>query len=96
VTAAKLADLQTAIDAYTQTAQKPRAAITDRAVVKAANKAKLKQVLKIFAKRLDLLIEDYAETHADFVAAFKEKRKIVDPKTLKSNGGSGDGGVTPA
>lgn len=96
VTVEKLADLQAAIDSFAQKVNKPRAAITDRSVVKANVKTKIAQAMKIFDKRLDRLIEDYAETHADFVAAFKEKRKIVDPKTLKSPEGNGDGGTTPA
>lgn len=87
VTVAKLADLQTAIDGFAQTAQKPRAAITDRSVVKADLKTKFAQANKIFKKRLDRLIEDYAETHPDFVAAYKAKRIIVDPKTKSKGNG---------
>lgn len=98
VTPARLSDLQHAIQAYTQSAQKPRGAITDRAVVKAEIKVKLAKVMKILKERLDRLIEDYAETHPSFVAAYKERRKIVDPKTPSNNkpaNGNGEGG-TPA
>lgn len=104
----KITELQAAIDVFNQTAQKPRAAITDRTVIKAQVKAKLAKALNIFKKRLDLLIEDYADTHPEFAAAYKEKRKIVDPKTIKpkdtdsggnagANGGNENGGgTTPA
>jgi hypothetical protein len=98
VTDEKLADLQTAITAYSQTAPQPRAAIADRSVVKANIKQLFAAIDKIFTEQLDRLIEDFAETHPDFVAGYKAKRKIVDPKTKSAPPPSvtGSGGITPA
>lgn len=97
VTPAKLEALQTAIDNYTQSAPKPRAAIADRSVGKANLKAMFAQADRIFTEQLDLLIKDIAETHTDFAAAYKAKRKIVDPKSKKKTNGTGtdNGNITP-
>lgn len=90
VTPAKLAQLQTAINEYAQKATKPRDAITNRKVVKANIKTMFTQATAIFIEQLDRLIEDYAATHPDFVADYKAKRKIVDPKTKKKDNGNGE------
>ncbi len=98
VTAAKLADLQTAINEYAQKVTKPRDAITNRKVVKANIKTMFTQANAVFTEQLDRLINDYADTHPDFVADYKAKRKIVDPKTKSKPNGNGEnnGGNTPA
>jgi len=81
VTEEKLAALQMAIDGYTRVASKPRAAIADRSVTKAEVKEMFEQVDTVFTEQLDLLIEDFAETHPTFVAGYKARRKLVDPKS---------------
>lgn len=83
VTTAKLEELQTAITAYAQSVPKPRAAITNRSVIKAEIKQLFVQIDKIFDEQLDKMIETIAETHPNFAANYKAKRKIVDPNPNK-------------
>lgn len=87
VTTAKLEELQTAITAYAQSVPKPRAAITNRSVIKAEIKQLFVQIDKIFDEQLDKLIEIIAETHPNFAANYKAKRIIVDPKPNKKKPG---------
>lgn len=89
----KLADLQTAINNYAQKVTKPRDAITNRKVVKANIKTMFAQAAAILTEQLDRLINDFGDVN--FVAEYKAKRKIVDPKTKKKENGS-DGTNTPA
>ena len=97
VKAANLAELQTAIDAYAQNAPKPRAAITDRATLKANLRQYFKDADAILKEQMDKLVEPLAKDHADFVSTYKNARKIVDPKTFKKEPGTTNGGgITPA
>jgi hypothetical protein len=81
VTNEKLAALQTAIDGYTGEVARPRAAIVDRKVTKAQIKELFKQADAILTEQMDNLIEDFAESNAEFVAQYKAARIIIDPQT---------------
>lgn len=88
VTNAKLAELQTAIDGYTGEVSRPRAAIVDRKVTKAQIKELFKQADAILVEQMDNLIEDFAESNAEFVAQYKAARIIVDPQTTSTPEGA--------
>jgi len=98
VTLAKLAALQAAIDSYTQSAPKPRSAITDRATVKANIRNYFAQADALLTEQMDKLVETLTEDQPDFVQTYKNARIIVDPKTKKKENGTGTegGGNTPA
>lgn len=95
VTAAKLADLQTAINSYAQSAPKPRAAITDRATLKANIRQYFKDADTLLKEQIDKLVEPLAGEFPDFVSTYKNARKIVDPKTFKKETGTNGGNPTP-
>jgi hypothetical protein len=90
VTAAKLAELQTAIDAYAAMVAGPRDAIVGRSVTKANIRDKFTKADFILRELLDKLIEGFAGDHPDFVAQYKSARKIVDPKSKAKENGEGD------
>ncbi len=97
ITDAKLADLQTAIDDYAQSVPKPRAAITDRATVKANIKQYFRQADTLLAEQVDKLVETFSKESPDFVATYRNARVIIDPKSKKkeSDGTDNGGGNNP-
>ncbi len=90
VTTAKLAELQTAINDYVQSAPKPRSAITDRATVKANIRNYFAQADAILVEQMDKLVETLIEDHPDFVQTYKNARIIVDQKTKSKGNGNGE------
>lgn len=98
VTNDKLAELQTAITAYSVAVPKPRTAISNRSTLKANIKQMFKDADAILVERMDKLVEDYAKDNSDFVLTYKSARVIVDPKQKKKPNGENDnnGGNTPA
>jgi hypothetical protein len=81
VTAAKLAEFQTAINGYLAQIAAPRDAIVDRKVTKANIVELFKQGDFILREVLDKLIEDFADDNPDFVKQYKSARIIIDPKS---------------
>lgn len=82
VTAAKLTELQTAIDAFADAAAKPRAAISSRAAKTATLPQLFKQADAILTDRMDALLEMFAATNPDFVATYQSARVIVNAQTI--------------
>ncbi|MDQ3798228.1 MAG: carboxypeptidase-like regulatory domain-containing protein [Acidobacteriota bacterium] len=81
VTAAKLTELQTAIDAYAEAAPKPRAAKTTQSTIVTSLAQLFDEADAILTERMDTLIEMFAATNPDFVATYQSARKILDPQT---------------
>lgn len=81
VTAAKLAELQTAITGYTAKVSAPRDAIVDRKVTKANIRQLFKDGDFILVEIMDKLVEDFADANPDFVKQYKSARIIIDPKS---------------
>jgi hypothetical protein len=81
INAAKLTELQTAIDAYAEAASKPRAAINTRAAKTATLPQLFAEADKILTQRMDPLIPQFAETNPDFVVTYQSARKILDAPT---------------
>ena len=75
--ATKLADLQSAITAYTAMVGGPRAAIVMRAAITAAIEAELMRADRIIKEQLDNLVVQFAEDHPQFVAAYQDARTVV-------------------
>lgn len=81
ITAAKLTELQTAIDAFAEAAPKPRAAISTRAAKTATLPQLFNAADAILIDRMDTFIGLFAETNPDFVATYQSARKIIDAQT---------------
>lgn len=79
VTSGKLADLQTAIDAYAAQISKPRTAITERSTIKANIRQYFKDADAILVEQMDKLVIDFKTDNRDFVKNYKSARIIVDP-----------------
>ena len=90
VTAATLTTLQTAIDKYVDASSAPRNAITLRKGATAELRALLKDTNKLLTKRLDALMEQFAETKPEFYRDYQNARIVIDLGT-----GSGEGTETP-
>ena len=61
-------------------------------MVKANIRNLFKQADAILVEQMDKLVETLSADNPDFVAAYKNAHIIVDPKTLKSTEGDGNGG----
>jgi hypothetical protein len=81
INAAKLAELQTAIDAFADSAPKPRAAKTTRSAMVANLRQLFNEADQILDERMDALLPQFAATNPDFVATYQSARKILDPQT---------------
>jgi hypothetical protein len=81
INAAKLTELQAAIDSFAEAAPKPRAAINTRAAKTATLPQLFKEADAILEERMDTLIAQFAETNPDFVAIYDSARKILDAPT---------------
>jgi hypothetical protein len=81
INAAKLTELQTAIDAYAESAPKPRAAINTRAAKTATLPQLFTEADQILNERMDTFIGLFAAANPDFVATYQSARIIVDAPT---------------
>lgn len=81
INAAKLTELQAAIDAYAESAPKPRAAINKRAAKTATLPQLFKEADAILTERMDTFIGLFAAANPDFVATYQSARIIVDAPT---------------
>lgn len=79
VTDAALTDLQTAIDDYTATITKPRAARSGRKTLNAEIAGLFKEIDKIYDRQLDKLIVAFKTAHPDFVQTYFNLRKLPEP-----------------
>lgn len=81
INAARLTELQNAIDAYAESAPKPRAAINTRAAKTATLPQLFAEADAILAERMDTFIGLFAAANPDFVTTYQSARKILDPPT---------------
>jgi hypothetical protein len=81
VTAAKLTELQTAVDAFAEAAPKPRAAKTVRSTIVASLAQLFAAADAILSERMDTVVGMFAATNPDFVATYQSARIIVDAPT---------------
>ena len=79
VTAAKLADLQTAINNYLVDVPKPRTALSIRKTQNANLAELFRQGDAILNEQMDKLVGAFRAAHPDFVATYESTRIIVDP-----------------
>lgn len=84
VTAAKLTDLQAAIDAFKESMLKPRLAKGQKATLTDNEEEILAQLDDILTNQMDTLIANYEDAHPDFVSHYREARKIKDPASTKT------------
>jgi hypothetical protein len=78
LSATTLADLQSAITAYSATLGTPRAAIATRVAVTQAIAAELTRSMDNLKNVLDRLVVQFETTHPAFTAAYSAARKIVN------------------
>lgn len=96
VTNAALTELQTAIQAYVDSAPKPRSAIADRSTVKRNIENLFFEAEDILIEQMDKLVESMSKTQPDFVNTYKSARVIIDPKPKKQKpDGTGNGDDNP-
>jgi len=81
ITPAKLAALQTDIDAYAATTPKPRTARAHRATLNANLAVLFKEADTILTDQLDLLVANFKDTNPDFVSDYEKTRALVDAPT---------------
>ena len=79
VSAAKLTDLQAAIDAYAAESPKPRTAVSRRKTHNANLAALFKKADVVLRDRMDKLVGAFRSDHPDFVKTYDSVRLIVDP-----------------
>lgn len=87
ITAARLADLQTAINNYAADVPKPRAAKSSRKTVNANIKQLFRELDDLF-DRFDRQVESLRETQPDFVNTYFSNREIVDSATKSKESGN--------
>lgn len=78
LTPAMLADLQSAITAYSATVGTPRAAVASRSAVTTAIEDEIKRADANLSNILDRLVPQFAADHKAFVDAYHAARKIID------------------
>ncbi len=81
INAAKLADLQSAIDSYAAATPKTRTAVSNRKTLNSNFAALFRQLDTILKKRIDKLINNFRESHPDFVKNHESARLIIAPST---------------
>jgi len=81
ITAAILANLQTAINNYSAETPKPRTALSGRKTANANLAALFKETDAILKDQLDKLVELFRAANPDFVQTYESTRIIVDPPT---------------
>ncbi|HEX8249697.1 MAG TPA: carboxypeptidase-like regulatory domain-containing protein [Pyrinomonadaceae bacterium] len=81
INAAKLTELQTAINDFADAAPKPRAAKTTHSTIVASLTQLFDEADAILTERMDPLIGLFAATNPDFVATYQSARIIVDAPT---------------
>lgn len=79
VNAAKLTDLQAAIDTYFASTVKPRTATSHRKTLNARLKDHFKETDEILLNEMDKLVNTLKPTHPDFVREYFSNREIIDP-----------------
>lgn len=79
VTAANPAGLQAAIDDYSATVAKPRAAITQRRMSGETLEQLFEANDAILKDRMDRLVQTFRAAHPDFVRAYEATRRIIKP-----------------
>jgi hypothetical protein len=79
VTAAMLADFQTAVDRYSAETPKPRTAISQRKTTTVNLAALFDETDEILKDRLDRLVQIFKTAHPDFVRTYESTRRIVKP-----------------
>ena len=84
ITDPKLTDLQTSIDAFKDSMSKPRVAKGQKTTLTANIDEILAQIDEVLINQMDLLIQNYEETHPDFTNRYREARKIKDPATTRT------------
>jgi hypothetical protein len=84
ISAAKLAELQTLIDAYRAEVSKPRTAVKTRKITNANLAEVFADTDKLF-KKFDKQIESLRKQNPDFVNAYFATREITDPATKQKN-----------
>ena len=84
VTAAKSAELQTAIDAFKISMLKPRTAKDQKATLTVNRDELFAQMDDILINQMDFLVKNFEQTHPDFVRKYRQARKIKDPATVKT------------
>lgn len=81
VTAALLADLQTAITDYSASTPRPRAAVSSRKTATVNLAALFKENDAILNEQMDKLIEQFRADHPNFVKTYFSNREIIDAPT---------------
>lgn len=81
ITNAMLASLQTAIDSYTETIPKPRAALSNRKTLNSNIVQLFKEVTAILDNQMDKLVIAFRASNPDFVATYFTLRQIPDTIT---------------
>lgn len=81
ITTTILANLQTAIDSYTETIPKPRAAVSNRKTLNSNLKQLFKEAEAILEKQMDKLVVAFKSANPDFVKTYFTVRQIIDPST---------------
>ena len=95
VTDANLTALQTAVNAYAQTAPKPRTAIAERSTIKSNIKQLFAAADALLTEQTDKIAENLTKDFPDFVNTYKSARVIIDPKSNKKESGTGTpGGIS--
>lgn len=79
ITAAKLADLQTAIDDYFASTVKPRTATSHRKALNARLNDQFKETDEILLNEMDKLVNTLKPAHPDFVREYESNREVIDP-----------------
>jgi hypothetical protein len=95
ITAASLTAFQTNMDNYSGSVAKPRLAITAKTTNNKAVKATIKEINDILKNEMDKTIVAFRTANPNFVAAYFEARKIVDPAS-KTKPKTDKEGETPA
>ena len=80
---AKIKALQDAINAFSDTAPKPRLKIKGRKSVTGQLDAEIRAADRLLSEGLDLMVDQFAEEHPEFVADYKNARAVVRPPTAQ-------------
>jgi len=79
ITAAMLANLQTAIQSYAARAPQPRAAVSNRKTLQANLENLFKEADEILTDQMDDLVPALKTAHPDWVQTYQSAREILDP-----------------
>lgn len=79
ITNAMVTALQAAINSYTETIPKPRAAVSNRKTLNANIVQLFKEIDAILLNQMDKLVITFRTAHPDFVSTYFNVRRITDP-----------------